>query len=47
MLELGANRIRKIENLENNKKLSEIFLGKNKISKIENLSHLRYLKTKI
>ena len=40
MLELGANRIRKIENLDKNLKLGEIFLGKNKIEKIENLEHL-------
>ena len=31
MLELGANKITKIENLDQLPNLSELFLGKNKI----------------
>jgi len=37
VLELGANKIKKIENLPNFEKLRELHLAKNKISTIENL----------
>ncbi|KAM6504196.1 protein phosphatase regulatory subunit [Amanita muscaria] len=43
-LELGGNRIRKIENLEELVNLEELWLGKNKISKIEGLSTLKKLR---
>ena len=35
MLELGANRIRVVENLEPFTKLEELYLGKNKITQIQ------------
>ena len=34
-LELGANRIRVIENLDNLVNLTQLWLGKNKITKLE------------
>ena len=37
VLELGSNRIRKIENLEPLVNLEELYLGRNKITKLENL----------
>ncbi|KII89932.1 hypothetical protein PLICRDRAFT_40112 [Plicaturopsis crispa FD-325 SS-3] len=43
-LELGGNKIRKIENLDALVNLEELWLGKNKISKLENLGSLRKLK---
>ena len=43
MLELGANRIKKIENLESLTNLKELWLAKNKIVDIENLSSLTHL----
>ncbi|KAL5526892.1 SDS22 [Sanghuangporus sanghuang] len=43
-LELGGNKIRKIENLDALVNLEELWLGKNKISKLEGLSSLRRLK---
>ncbi|KAH8117697.1 L domain-like protein [Phellopilus nigrolimitatus] len=43
-LELGGNRIRRIENLESLENLEELWLGKNKISKFEGLQNLRHLK---
>jgi len=43
-LELGGNRIRKIENLEALVNLEELWLGKNKISKLEGLDSLSKLK---
>ncbi|PAV16652.1 hypothetical protein PNOK_0827200 [Pyrrhoderma noxium] len=44
-LELGGNRIRKIENLEDLVNLEELWLGKNKIGKLEGLDN--FLKLKI
>ncbi|KAG7089781.1 hypothetical protein E1B28_011433 [Marasmius oreades] len=43
-LELGGNRIRRIENLESLVNLEELWLGKNKITKIEGISTLKRLK---
>ena len=43
-LELGANRIKKIENLDKLANLRHLWLGKNKISQIENLSALTNLR---
>lgn len=43
-LELGGNRLRKIEGLEALVNLEELWLGKNKISKFEGLSTLKKLK---
>ncbi|KAF8896287.1 protein phosphatase regulatory subunit [Infundibulicybe gibba] len=43
-LELGGNKIRKIENLDALVNLEELWLGKNKITKLENLANLRKLK---
>lgn len=40
MLELGSNKIRKIENLDLLPNLVQLFLGKNKIQMIENLEGL-------
>jgi protein phosphatase 1 regulatory subunit 7 len=40
MLELGANKIEVIENLEKLPKLRQLYMGKNKVSKIENLDCL-------
>ena len=40
VLELGGNRIRKIENLDGLVNLEELWLGKNKITTIENLEGL-------
>jgi protein phosphatase 1 regulatory subunit 7 len=42
-LELGDNRIKKIENLDNNVKLERLFLGANQFRCIENLDHLQEL----
>ncbi|KAI5982031.1 hypothetical protein EDC04DRAFT_3151076 [Pisolithus marmoratus] len=42
-LELGANRIRRIEGLDALVNLRELWLGKNKISRIENLDNLKQL----
>ena len=44
MLELGDNKIRKVENMETLTNLNELYLGKNKINKIENLEKLKNLK---
>lgn len=43
MLELGSNRIEKLENL-NFPNLKSLYLGKNKIQQIENLENLKSLK---
>lgn len=43
-LELAANRIREIENLETLKGLEELWLGKNKITELKGLSQLSNLK---
>ncbi|CAO4371021.1 unnamed protein product [Caenorhabditis nigoni] len=43
-LELGDNRIRKIENLGHLSKLRRLFLGANQIRKIENLDELQTLR---
>lgn len=43
-LELGGNRIRKIEGLDALVNLEELWLGKNKITKLEGLGNLRKLK---
>ncbi|KAJ9122440.1 hypothetical protein QFC22_001865 [Naganishia vaughanmartiniae] len=43
-LELGGNRIRVIENLQNLVLLEELWLGKNKIRGLENLSTFKHLK---
>jgi len=43
-LELGGNKIRKIENLDALVNLEELWLGKNKIAKLENLGSLKRLK---
>ena len=40
MLELGANKINKIQNLDQLPLLNELYLGKNKIENIENLAIL-------
>ncbi|KAH3672401.1 hypothetical protein WICMUC_004237 [Wickerhamomyces mucosus] len=42
VLELGGNRLKKIDNLPLN--LRELWIGKNRISKLENISHLKNLK---
>lgn len=42
-LELGDNRIKKIENLSTNKKIQRLFLGANQIQEIENLDDLENL----
>lgn len=42
-LELGANRIRRIEGLDALVNLKELWLGKNKIAQIENLDNLKQL----
>lgn len=42
-LELGANRIRRIEGLDALVNLKELWLGKNKITRIENLDNLKQL----
>jgi Leucine-rich repeat (LRR) protein len=39
-LELGDNRIKRIENLSSNTKLERLFLGANQIRRIENLDAL-------
>ncbi|KAF1808272.1 L domain-like protein [Eremomyces bilateralis CBS 781.70] len=39
-LELGANRIRTIENLDNLPSLEQLWLGKNKIDRLQNLDRL-------
>ena len=39
-LELAANKIEKIENLETLLNLEDLVLAKNRIKTIENLSHL-------
>lgn len=43
-LELGGNKIRKIENLDSLVNLEELWLGKNKITKLEGLGALKKLK---
>ncbi|TFY76062.1 hypothetical protein EWM64_g7948 [Hericium alpestre] len=43
-LELGGNKLRKIENLDALVNLEELWLGKNKISKLEGLGSLKRLK---
>ncbi|CCM04306.1 uncharacterized protein FIBRA_06477 [Fibroporia radiculosa] len=43
-LELGGNRLRRIENLDALVNLQELWLGKNKIVKLENLGSLKRLK---
>ncbi|KAI9034426.1 hypothetical protein DFJ74DRAFT_715996 [Hyaloraphidium curvatum] len=43
-LELGANRLRKIENISNLSKLETLWVGKNKIARIENLEGLSSLR---
>lgn len=43
-LELGGNRLRKIENLEELTELEELWLGKNKIEKIEGLDKMKKLR---
>ncbi|GAA98844.1 uncharacterized protein L969DRAFT_76596 [Mixia osmundae IAM 14324] len=43
-LELGGNRLRKLEGLDQLTQLTELWLGKNKIPKLENLSTLSHLK---
>jgi len=43
-LELGGNRLRKIENLDALVNLEELWLGKNKITRLENLGSLKRLK---
>ncbi|CAA7267154.1 unnamed protein product [Cyclocybe aegerita] len=43
-LELGGNRIRTIENLDDLVNLEELWLGKNKIAKLEGLENLKKLK---
>ncbi|KZP31664.1 L domain-like protein [Athelia psychrophila] len=43
-LELGGNKLRRIENLDALVNLEELWLGKNKISKLENLGSLKRLK---
>ncbi|KAI9440041.1 L domain-like protein [Lactarius indigo] len=43
-LELGGNKLRKIENLDALVNLEELWLGKNKIAKLENFSGLKRLK---
>ena len=43
VLDLGDNRIRKIENIENLVNLRELHLAKNKIQVIENIGHLKKL----
>lgn len=43
-LELGANRLRKLENLDKLTKLESLWIGKNKIGKLENLEALKKLK---
>ncbi len=40
MLELGANKINQIQNLDKLPLLSDLYLGKNKIENIENLAIL-------
>lgn len=42
-LELGDNRIKKIENLSKNFKIKRLFLGANQIVDIENLDMLKYI----
>ena len=42
MLDLGGNRLRKMEHLPPN--LEKLFLGKNKIERVENISTLKKLK---
>ena len=42
MLDLGGNRLRKMEHLPPN--LEKLFLGKNKIERVENVSSLKKLK---
>ena len=44
LLELGDNRIRKIENIAHLTELKELYLGKNKIEKLENLETLQGLR---
>ncbi|KAJ3505604.1 hypothetical protein NLJ89_g7329 [Agrocybe chaxingu] len=43
-LELGGNRLRRIENLDDLVNLEELWLGKNKIAKLEGLENLKKLK---
>ena len=45
VLELGDNRIRVIENLDDLTNLKQLFLGKNKITKLQNMNKLVNLKT--
>jgi protein phosphatase 1 regulatory subunit 7 len=44
VLELGANRLSRIEGLEGLVELEELYLGKNKISKLEGLDSLKKLR---
>lgn len=41
MLELGANKIEVIENLENLPEITELYLGANRIQVIQNLEPLK------
>jgi len=43
VLDMGDNRIRKIENIETLVNLKELHLAKNKIQTIENIGHLKKL----
>lgn len=43
MLELGSNKIKEIENLEEVSNVKSLYLGKNRISEIKNLGHLSKL----
>ena len=43
VLDMGDNRIRKIENIDSLVNIKELHLAKNKIQKIENIGHLKQL----
>ena len=43
VLDMGDNRLRKIENLEELTTLKELHLAKNKLQIIENIGHLKNL----
>lgn len=43
-LELGANKLETLENLDNLKNLSELVLSKNKLKEVKNLGNLKNLK---
>ncbi|KAA3671117.1 uncharacterized protein DEA37_0013945, partial [Paragonimus westermani] len=40
MLELGSNKLRRLENIDHLVNLTQLYVGKNKIPMLENMDHL-------